>query len=98
MTDSGASCDIVNDKALFSFMSSCSIDVGGIGSETATAKGTVWLVIKTAEANLVILILENLSYIPTIKWSLISLICISNSDTKFDFGKGIVIVTLSFGR
>ena len=53
--------------------------------------------VKTEEGNLFILKLEDVSYIPAIKRSLISLSCTSNSDVKFAFGKDIVIVTLSYG-
>ena len=43
-------------------MSGCSTDISGIG-ETDMAKETVWLMVKTAEGNLGILKLEDLSYI-----------------------------------
>ena len=88
----------MNDKAFFRFMSGCSIDIGGVGGETATAKETVLLVVKTAEGSLVILALKGTSYTPAIKRSLMSLSHTSNSGAKFDFGKDIVIVTLSCGR
>ena len=54
--------------------------------------------VKTAEGNLVILKLEDVSYIPAIKISLISLSYTSKSGEKFAFGKDIVIVTLSCGK
>ena len=44
-------------------MSGCSIDIGG---ETTLAKRTVLLVAKTAKGNLVILMLEDVSYMPAI--------------------------------
>ena len=40
LPDSRGSCDIVNDKAFFRFMSGCSTDISGIG-ETDMAKETV---------------------------------------------------------
>lgn len=39
-TDSGPSCDIVNDKVSFRFLSGCSVGIGGIGGETDTENGT----------------------------------------------------------
>ena len=63
LPDSRGSCDIVNDKAFFSFMSGCSTDFGGIGGGTATAKRTDLLVVKTTQRNPVFfLTLEGVSY------------------------------------